>query len=214
MSTYSEQADQLRKQYNARLEALRNRRDLSEDGRRRQMAKLKVETSDAMRKLTKQNNEATEQRRRRLLAHVFGNTAVLPSQVVAQRDALDRAAKINTAKEAADALELARFTGDHQLARAIAMRSFDRAMGPREISGEWAAVINKWAENEPPSVDEALTELSEIQGEQLSHTARMAQAMRFSVSEPAELRGKNTDQLAAQADREDNDQAQELPNAG
>jgi hypothetical protein len=214
MTTYAEQADQLRKQYNARLEALRNRRDLSDDGKRRQIAKLKVETSDAMRKLTKQNNEATEQRKRRLLDHVFGNTAVLPSQVVAQRDALDRAAKIKTAKEAADALELARFNGDHQLAKAIAMRSYDNALGHPAVSGEWAAVINRWAENEPASVDEALTELSEIHGEQQSHTARMTQSMRFSVSEPTELRGKNTDQLAAQADREGNDEAEGLPNAG
>src|SRR5438874_1506790 len=100
MPTYAEQADQLRKQYGARLEALRSNKDLSEEGRKRQIAKLKVETSDAMRKLTQQNTEATEQRKRRLLDKVFGNAAVPSSQVVAHRDALDRAAKIQSAKEA------------------------------------------------------------------------------------------------------------------
>src|SRR5947209_3913614 len=119
MATYADEAERLRKTYAARLEALRNRRDLSDEGRRRQMAKLKTETSDALRTLATQDNEATETRKRRLLDRAFGTTVVPASQAVAQRDALDRAAKIKTAKEAADALALAKFTGDHQLAKAI-----------------------------------------------------------------------------------------------
>jgi hypothetical protein len=204
MQTYAERADQLRKQYAARLEALRNRKDLSDEGRQRHIAKLKVETSDAMRQLTKDDNEATEQRKRRLLDRVFGNAAVPSSQVVAHRDALDRAAKIQTAKEAADALELARFTGDHQLARAVAMRAYDRAQGPSVVSREWATVIDRWAEDEAPSVHEALTELS--QGAQ-THTERMLQRMQFSVSTPRELEGKNAEQLAMHADADDSESA-------
>jgi hypothetical protein len=207
MATYTDEAEQIRKTYAARLDALRNRKDLSDEGRRRQMAKLKIETSDALRKLANDDNEATEARKRRFLEQVFGTTSALPSQVVAQRDAMDRAAKITNAKDAASALELARSTGDHTLAKAIAMRSYDFATGPGTISGEWAAVINKWAESEPPSVDEALTELAELQHARSSHQARLIRGMQFSVAEPSELHGKNTAQLAHQADTEENDDA-------
>ena len=205
-SSYTEKAQQLQKQYVARLDALRSRKDLSDDGRRRQIAKLKVETSDAMRKLTQENTAATERSKRRLLDRVFGNAAVPASQIVAHRDALDRAAKIQTAKEAADALELATFTGDHQLARAIAMRAYDRAQGPSVVSREWANIVNAWAENEAPSIQEALTELSQSTQ---THTERLLQQMQFSVSEPAELKGKNADHLARDADNTD-----DLPEAG
>lgn len=208
MTSYTEQASQLKKQYTARLEALRNRRDLSDEGRKRQIAKLQVETKDAMRKLAQANNEATEQRQRRLLDRVFGTTGALPSQIVAQRDAMDRAAKIKTADEAAKALELARFTGDHTLAKAIAMRTYDFATGDRAISGEWVDVLNRWAQDEAPAIDEALTELSQIHADQAAPSTRLTQGMQFSIPDPSELAGKNADMLARSADTDD------LPEAG
>jgi hypothetical protein len=36
--------DKIRRAYNASIEDIRNRKDLSDEGRRRQMAKAKVET--------------------------------------------------------------------------------------------------------------------------------------------------------------------------
>lgn len=200
VSTYIDRASQLKKQYNARLEALRTRKDLSDEGRRRQIAKLKVDTQNEMRKLAQQNNDAIAQRKQRLLDRVFGNPSPLPSQVIAQRDAMDRAAKITTAEEAASALKLARFTGDHGLAKAVAMRAYDFTSGPSTISGEWAGVINAWAKDEAPPVDDALTELSALQQENSSHQSRLVRGMQFTVPDPPELTGKNTTHLAAQAD--------------
>jgi hypothetical protein len=201
MPTYGEQADQIRRQHNARLEALRSRKDLSDEGRDRQIAKLKVETRDARRRLTKAKTDAIEQRKRRVEHQVFGTTGTLPSQITAQRNAMDRAAKIKTAAEADHELELARFTGDHGLAKAIAMRTYyDFVTGADPtFASEWINVLNKWAQDEPPSIDEALTELSGIHREQ-STFARLARGMQAYVGDPVELRGKNVDRLAAEAD--------------
>jgi hypothetical protein len=211
MTTHAEQADRLQKQYRARVAALNASKDYNDEGKARRIAKLTADHKAEMRELDKADREDKARRERRLLDRTFGTSNLLPSQVVAQRDAADRAQKINTAKEAADALELARFNGDHGLAQEIAKRAFTRAAGHPTISGDWAAVVNKWADDESPAVSEALTELSELHHEQSSHQQRLLRGMRFGVSEPPELKGKNIDQLAAAADREDSTASEPQP---
>ncbi len=198
MATYAEKADQLRKRYAAELAALRARRDLTEEGRAERIAKLRITARDGMRQLAKATEAGRATRRTELIAKLAANpTAHDSSSNHSYRAARAQAGALKNPAEAAALLTEARMTRDSHLERAVAMRCLDGAMGDPAKSERWTAVLNSWAQHQPEWVDDALTELSELER---TATQRITESMAYSVEDPHELRGKNPYQLAAQAE--------------
>jgi len=66
----------------------------------------------------------------RLASSVFGNPASTGADVIAARDADDRAARYTTPEEAQLALSRTEAKGDKSLARSIALRAYQETQGP------------------------------------------------------------------------------------
>ena len=200
----SERARQIQNRLRDRVADVRSRKDLSGEGRRRQIAKAKDEADKAMRKLRVENEAARQQREETLLRRLFGNTAARDAtSVVSFRDAQDRAERLVKPDEAAELLARARRSGDNLLARAVGMRALDQARSALPgASVEWATVLDRWAQDEPPAVDEALTELGAIH-QANSSPNRAMESTTYTIATPAELRGHNVTLLARQADKDD-----------
>ncbi len=194
-------ADKIRGRLTAELADIRSRKDLSEDGRRRQLARVRTRAEKEMRELARAEETTRETRRRELIKQLFENpTAYDTSSTISYRDARTRAANLKKPDEAAQLLAEATMAGDRPLARAAAMRALDGAMGDPTRSDQWAAVVNEWAKSQPASVDEALTELSELQN-QARGTSRVTASMQYSLPPVPELAGHNTTRLAEEADQ-------------
>jgi hypothetical protein len=65
--------DKLRQRHQAEVDEIRGRRDLSDEGRRRQLAKVTNRARRQMQQLSRQAVEDAEQRKAELLARIFGN---------------------------------------------------------------------------------------------------------------------------------------------
>ena len=198
----SDEARKIQNRLANRVADLRRRRDLSDEGRRRQIAKAKEDADNAMRKLRVENEAARQRREETLLRQLFGNAAARDAtSVVSFRDAQDRAEHLTKADEAAELLARARRSGDNLLAKAVGMRALNQARLPGANTG-WATVLDHWAQDEAPSVDEALSELGALHR---AHSApsRLMESATFTVATPAELRGHNVALLARQADKDD-----------
>lgn len=192
--------EQIRNEYAAKLAGIRSRNDLSDDGRRRQLAKARVAAETAMREARKKRGADIASREESLLRALFGNTnARDATSVVSFRDAQDRAARLKKPDEAQDLLTRARRSGDVLLARAIGMHAWEQVASRPAGMNAWGAVLDAWAQDEPPAADAALTELGELHRE-MSGGARIMAGVQHSLEHPHELRGWNVHSLARDAD--------------
>lgn len=163
MPTPNEQAKQIRNRYTTKLTELRARPDLTETGRAQHISRLHAACSDELQKLRKAVHESGEQRKQEIIGKLARNpTAYDSASNQSYRSARAQAADLKTPAEAAALLAEAHITADGHLERAVALHALDKAMGATPDSDQWAAITNKWAERQAPSVGEALTELSEI----------------------------------------------------
>lgn len=192
--------DEIRKRYTTRVADIQGRKDLSDAGRARQLARLFVKASDDMRAARAATEAARRSREKHLLRRLFGNpNSHDATSVVSFRDAQDRAERLKTPTEAAELVARARRSGDTLLARAVAMRALDMAIGNPAAANGWGSVLDTWSADEPGDVDDALTELGEHHRQ--SPAALIGEAAQHSVPRPSELNGVgNLHALAAEAD--------------
>ena len=194
-------ADEIRASLSAKVTTIKSRRDLSDEGRARQLAKATVAARTEMAKLRRKDTERTEQRRAELRQRLFGNPKNWDSTtVISFRDAADRADKLKDAPEAATLLERAITSGDDILGRAIAQHAMSRIVG-KGIGSAWAQIVDRWVENQPPDTAEDIQELADIEHGTTDVKARFAAGMSYHVPTPPQIAGKNIDGLAAAADR-------------
>lgn len=200
----SDEARKIQNRLRDRVADLRSRKDLSDEGRRHQIAKAKDDADNAMQKLRVENEAARQQREETLLRRLFGNAAARDAtSVVSFRDAQDRAERLTKPDEAVELLARARRSGDTLLAKAVGMKALNETRAALPGAGsEWVAVLNQWAHDEPPTVDEALTELSQMHHANTG-PRQIGRSFSYSVPTPLELRGSNIALLARQADKDD-----------
>jgi len=198
------EAEKIQDRLRGRVDDIRTRQDLSNDGRQRQLAKAHTEAAAEMHKVRAADETARAQREEKLLRTLFGNAAARDAtSVVSFRDAQDRAERLVKPDEAAELLARARRSGDTLLAKAIGMKALNEARAALPGAGDqWVTVLNQWAQDEPPAVDEALTELGQMHHANTG-PRQIGRSLRYSVPTPAELRGSNIALLARQADKDD-----------
>jgi hypothetical protein len=142
-------AHDIRSQYEADVERVRNNPQLSAVGKQQQLAAAWKTASTAMdgHKTTfngTQTLTATDQRRR-----VFGADNVTGADAVSMRDAFDRAAQLQSGDEALALLRRAELTGDDHLARAVAATAFDKSAGGFIGAADWTAVVDAFTATRP-----------------------------------------------------------------
>jgi hypothetical protein len=193
-------ADKIRAVLTAKTAEIRSRRDLSDEGRARQLAKAYAKARDEMTKLKRQDAANRDKRRSDLQQRLFGNPRSWDSAAtISYRDAQDRAGKLKDPHEAASLLERAVMTGDDALGRAIAMRAIGR-MTRKNLGDGWAQVADRWVKEQDPTTAEHVHELANIEHDSTDVKARFALGMSYTLPAPNEISGKNIDGLAAKAD--------------
>jgi hypothetical protein len=193
-------AEQIRADLAARQADIRGRRDLSDEGRTRQLARATADAKKKMKALREKETASIEKRRADLVQRLFGNAKSWDTTAtILYRDSQDRAAKLKTPDEATEMMERALMSGDASLARAIAMRATQQALVPM-VGDKWAPVVDKWAQSQPDNVGEDIGELADIVQATTKPQHQFARNMSYSVPTPGELSGKDINRLAMDAD--------------
>lgn len=188
MSSTSERdkAAEIQRRYSEQLQQIREARDLSDEGRRRQLAAAYASTRKQLDSLRKQEQERVAKRAGELEWQVFGpvrTASGTASDAISVRDAQDRAARISKPAEARELLRRAEQNNDEVLARAIAQTALDR--------GRQAAIkqeVDAWDETLGAFYD-ARPHLSGVLQEQseLERLARPELIGPYSITRPTEV---------------------------
>lgn len=128
----------IQRRLNDTIEEIRSNRSYTPQGRKREMARAVMNARKQADKLKADTVAQRESRRSNLERLAFGIVGEpTPSELMATRDAQDRAAKLSTAEDAATMLHRANQSNDETLAKAVAQAAFNRG---------WASVANNYAD--------------------------------------------------------------------
>lgn len=167
---YRQRAETIRERYRADVEKVRGNRDLSDEGRRRQLALLFTRTRNELREQAEKEREVLERRSSELERKLFAGGDQLWQDPVSKRDAATRAAQLKTSDEALRLLGQAELTSDGDLARAIGRQSVQRmSTGVREVDAPWEDVFRAFMAPRAhlsPIVEE-LAEIENLQAPQV-----------------------------------------------
>ncbi|NWL13500.1 hypothetical protein DM793_19740 [Paenarthrobacter nitroguajacolicus] len=136
-------AEKLRSGQREQIEAIRQNRNLSADGKRAQIAALYLRNKEEVGKLEKQEAATRTNRINHIRKTVFGLSGNPgPQDVISYRDAQDRVANLGTDDEAkaAQLFDRAQLSGDNILAAAVVNRALEAG---------WVNVANSYIEAHP-----------------------------------------------------------------
>ena len=160
------------------LKQVRNDPNLSERGKQQLIARAYTNVSREIEKLSKQDRDINIKRYDEVERKLFGSSANNPEAALSFRDAVDRAAKLDDAQTAMQALGTARMSGDETLARAIVMKAWQAG---------WSNVTDTYAV-ENPAVTDQLAELSALRHHLESKVSALGGSVGANMKEPPELR--------------------------
>ena len=173
--------------YDAQVKAIRQDANLSEQGKRRDLAELYVQQKQTSAELRSIEDRQRADRLRELDRVIYGGPSSDPGEIISARDAADRADALESPADARRLLARADRTGDKLLASAVARRASEA--GWRQVLADYAA--------SRPRAREALDELRQLQGDPLSAQSRaraiedriVREATYGGAARPAELAG-------------------------
>ena len=135
----------IQRRLDGQLDAIRSTRSYSDAGRKAEMAKAVLAARAQVEKLRREFVAERETRRKNLDRIVVRNHRRAKAfDLIATRDAQDRAAKISTAEDAKAMLHRANQSDDESLAKAVAQAAFNK--GWTEVANNFA---DMWASAEP-----------------------------------------------------------------
>lgn len=197
---HEQRAERIRAQLRAEAQRINDSGDLSDTGRRRQLAAAYTRARTEMDKVKRDLTASRRARRDQLQRELFGAVRTDPTSIVSHRDALDRADRIKSPEEAHSLLARARLSGDEALAQAAALRALDCARSGGVMGhAKWGPVLDAWAAGDPRK-DALLTELGEVERGLSGGDPLFA----YTVTRPVGLGvGDNVQRLAREADAAD-----------
>jgi hypothetical protein len=134
----------IQRRLNETVEGIRANRSFTPQGRKVEMAKAVLTARNQTEKLKAEFVAAREARRTNLERIVFGIVGEpTASDLIAHRDAQDRAASLTGSDEAAAVLRRANQSNDESLAKAVAQAAFQR--GWTEVANNYADMWDKRA---------------------------------------------------------------------
>lgn len=183
-STEAQAVEKLRSEQRQRIEAIRQDRNLSPDGRRAQIAALYLRNKREVAAL-EQREAATRTNRvneiRKTVFGLSGNPG--PQDVISYRDAQDRVANLEADDEAkaAQLFDRAQLSGDSILAAAVVNRALEAG---------WVGVANSYIEANPykGAMVEELWDLNQANADSQTNIVKvMESSAAFHLDKPHEL---------------------------
>jgi hypothetical protein len=192
---FAERVVKIHESLSRTVAAIRNDPRLTPEAKRQDIAKVYISARSDMATVSADLEKHESSEVDRIARRVFGNAPSTGSDVIAARDADDRAARITSPDEAAAALARAEKNQDQILARAIALRASEEATSPLGHPG-WSSVLASYSGSRPGVASDVET-LAAVTS---NSTAKiMSRGMIMSVDRPGELGGLTNPQLAALA---------------
>lgn len=175
--------------YNRKVTAIRNNPNLSDVGKKRELAKLYATEQAAVNGMRETARGNVDKRRADLEKQLFA-VAAQPNQAQAissYRDAQVHVAKVKTGAEAQLMMRRAIRTGDTYLAQALFNEGWERA-GDKLTGSGWGEVVDAYVGAVRPDLAPAVQELATLQQAD-SRKARFEEQIGTSVNRPPELQG-------------------------
>ena len=187
-------ATQVMKAHRAAVDRIRDDVTLSREGKRRAMARETITARNTLAQLRSTSDTRGAQQRRDLERKLFGiGTRTSGTDVIAHRDAADRAAECKTPAEARRLLSRAETTGDQQLARAVFAEAWARHS---DMEPGWGELGRSYLERRPDDNTAAAELAALIDG---NGADRLSDRLYTQVSIPPEIAGAQLEVLAANA---------------
>ncbi|AOD21316.1 hypothetical protein IM25_06510 [Rhodococcus sp. p52] len=158
------QAEKIQASFARALEEIRSDRMLSDEGKKSRIRDLYISSKSKMDKLKTQTEQDEANRITTLQRRLFGTVGTSAQDVIAQRDANDRAASLTSEEEALAMMQSAITFQDRMLQRAILRRAFEAGAELNPFNGRpqhWLDVINAYVDEHPTTEDD-LRELLEL----------------------------------------------------
>lgn len=173
---------QVQRDLKQRLDQIRSDTKLSEAGKREAIAREWWNSRKTIKSLEAGELSSINRGREDLYTRLFGADGFQTgTDIISQRDAADRAARISSPEEAQALLDAARRTGDSTLGKAIAARAY---------SERWIGTLEHWAGGDA-TVEQSVTTLYEMDARGTNGTKGVAQllehGMAFDVGKPREI---------------------------
>lgn len=149
-------ADNVRTNYENAVRQVKDNTSLSDLGKREALQHHYETAKESLSKLRQQEVDLVEDRKQKLSKELFGLTGTTssdPNQIIAYRDAQDRAARIESGDDARRLLGTAKLSDDKSLVSAILARA---------VSEGWTSIITEHLKDKP-AAEEKLRDLQKLQ---------------------------------------------------
>lgn len=150
------QAERIQNRWARTSDVLTNDSSLSDTGKRAKLDSEREQVQAKLRDLRKRESELIADKRQSLERRLFGLSSVTctdPNQIIAYRDAQDRAARLNDGNTAQEVFAAAMRSDDKTLAAAVLARA---------LSNGWSSIIAEYVKQHP-AAREDLDDLAKLQ---------------------------------------------------
>jgi hypothetical protein len=189
----AEKASAVLQQLNSSVRNIKDDKRLTPEAKKTDLARAYVRARNDMEAVKAELAKQEAAHVDKLTRRVFGNSPTTGSDIIAARDADDRAARLENAEEAQRALARAEKNNDASLARAIALRAYEEARTPFGGSG-WGEVLSGYSGSRP-GVSEDVAELARITTS--SFQQDFMRGIQLHVMKPGELERYGDQQIDA-----------------
>jgi hypothetical protein len=189
------QLDALTRRLRARHAAIDADPGLSIQGKRARKAREQLAAEQVHRQITEASDARHARESRNAYFRAFGMQAAGSSDVLADRDARQFAAKIDKPADALRELASADMRGDVSLSRAIGERAWTMR-GPADFGDHWEGVLAAYAASSP----DRNRELGALAALDSSKTDRLTESFYRYLGRPDDLKHGDIEALAASAD--------------
>ncbi|MGW8502809.1 hypothetical protein [Streptomyces sp. CLCI03] len=184
--------EEIRSRLDSTVQRINGLKNPSARAKQTMIARAYIEARDALDQLKADEVARIGRQRQQLDRKLFGTNGFSPdpNTVIARRDANDRAAKLDTPREAEHALRRAEREGDRIMAKAIAAKAADYSADPN-----WAQLLNQYVAGKPEETAtlQALVDLPNTD----DGVWQIRKAIEYSVATPSELGDQMPEGLAA-----------------
>ncbi|MFI1449074.1 hypothetical protein [Streptomyces virginiae] len=185
-------ANEIRQNLDSTVQRIRGLKNPTARAKQTMIARAYLEARAGLDALKEQEVARIGRERQQLDRKLFGTNGFSPdpNAVIARRDANDRAAKLETPREAAHALHQAEREGDRIMAKAIAARAADYSGDPN-----WAQILNTYVADKPEEAAtlQALVDLPDTN----DGVWQFTKAVEYGIATPSELGDQMPEGLAA-----------------
>ncbi|MCZ8380352.1 hypothetical protein O6P37_15900 [Mycobacterium sp. CPCC 205372] len=172
----------IQRELDRQVDAIRSQRSFSDAGRKTELAKSVLAARERVQQMRSDFASEREQRREDLLRYLFNDSYLLDgSDLIAHRDAQDRADQLTTSDEAMAMLNRANLHSDDSLASAVAEAAFNK--GWTEVCERYATLTGK------------ASALRELVGSHIGRHNSLADSVVFRIRNPKELSTANEARL-------------------